>query len=147
MSSQFRAIVVDEISDTLPDAPAGPNGAADAAGRSRRGVLRTLDDDFFAAAGDDARPLPSPATGVSIDVSYSSINYKDGLAVAGRPGIVRRLPLIAGIDVVGIVSASADPRWAAGDTVVLNGAGLGESRHGGLSEHTVVDGASLLRLP
>lgn len=147
MSSQFRAIVVDEISDTPPDAPAGPNAAADAAGRSRRGVLRTLDDDFFAAVGDDARPLPSPATGVSIDVSYSSINYKDGLAVAGRPGVVRRLPLIAGIDVVGTVSASADPRWAAGDTVVLNGAGLGESRHGGLSEHTVVDGASLLRLP
>ena len=84
---------------------------------------------------------------VTIDVSYSSINFKDGLAISGRPGVARILPLIAGIDAVGVVSASTDPRWRPGDEVILNGAGLGETHHGGLAEVARVDGDSLVRRP
>ncbi len=135
MSDQFRAIVVDSV----PDASAG--------GPRQRGALRTLDADFFDPGGAEHPGAINPENGVIIDVEYSGINYKDGLAVAGRPGVVRRLPLIAGIDVVGTVRSSADDRWAAGDAVVLNGAGAGESAHGGLSELTIVSADSLVRLP
>jgi acrylyl-CoA reductase (NADPH) len=120
--SAFRAIVVEQATD------------ADGS-RSQSSALRTVDDGFL-APGD-----------VTVDVRYSSINYKDGLAVAGRPGVVRAFPLIAGIDLVGTVSASSDPRWAVGDEVILNGAGLGETRHGGLAERARVAGDSLVRVP
>ena len=84
---------------------------------------------------------------VTVAVEYSSINYKDGLALMGKPGVARVWPLIAGIDLVGTVEASTDPRWAAGDSVILNGAGIGESHHGGLAERARVAGASLVRRP
>src|SRR6478609_11165501 len=77
---------------------------------------------------------------VTIDVEYSDLNFKDGLAIAGRPGVARTSPLIPGIDVVGTVQQSDDPRWRPGDRVVLNGAGLGESNHGGLAEKARVGG-------
>lgn len=142
MSSQFRAIVVEPVS--AEQAPASSVGASDQvpdAARARpqqRGVLRTLDEGFF--DGDDDR-------GVTLDVDYSSINYKDGLAIAGKPGVVRRTPLIAGIDVVGTVRSSTDARWKAGDSVVLNGSGLGEGLHGGLAEQASVSGEFLVRRP
>lgn len=130
LAGGFRAVVVDQVADAA--------GAGDPqAGPAQRGTLRTIDASFFDAA----------APGVTVEVEYSGVNYKDGLAVAGRPGVVRRLPLIAGIDLVGTVRASTDARWAAGDSVVLNGAGLGESAHGGLSEFAVVAPDSLVRLP
>jgi len=97
------------------------------------------------------RDEPDRAHGdVVVAVEYSSVNYKDALALAGRPGIVRRPPLVAGIDLVGTVEyadgAAAD-RFDSGDRVVLNGAGLGERVDGGLAERARVDSASLLRLP
>src|SRR5699024_5711024 len=67
---------------------------------------------------------------VALDVEFSSLNYKDGMALAGQ-GIARTHPLIPGIDLVGTVTGSADARFSPGDAVVLNGDGLGESRHGG----------------
>ncbi|NQX05663.1 oxidoreductase [Rathayibacter sp. VKM Ac-2856] len=87
---------------------------------------------------------------VTLAVEYSSVNYKDALALAGRPGVVRRTPLIAGIDVVGTVEyadGAAAERFDSGDRVVLNGAGLGERFDGGLTERARVDSASLLRIP
>lgn len=87
---------------------------------------------------------------VTIAVEYSSVNYKDALALTGRPGIIRRTPLIAGIDLVGTVEhAEGEAAWRfdSGDRVVLNGAGLGERYDGGLTERARVDSASLLRLP
>ncbi len=83
----------------------------------------------------------------TISVSYSSINFKDGLALTGRPGVVRTWPLIPGIDLVGTVESSNSDAWAPGDHVILNGAGIGESHHGGLSQRARVDGASLVRVP
>ena len=84
---------------------------------------------------------------VLVEVEYSSINYKDGLALAGRPGVIRTFPLIPGIDLVGSVAESTDERWQPGDRVVLNGWGIGETHHGGLAERARVNGDWLVRLP
>ena len=84
---------------------------------------------------------------VLVDVAWSDLNYKDALALTGRPGVVRTPPLVAGIDLVGTVAASADVRWRPGDVVVLNGTGLSETRNGGLAEQARVSGDFLVRLP
>ncbi len=94
--------------------------------------------------------LPDPAEGeVLVDVSASSVNYKDGLALAGNPGVARVDPLVPGIDVVGTVSALGPGVHgvAIGDRVTCNGAGLGETRHGGWASHTVVPADALVVLP
>lgn len=84
---------------------------------------------------------------VVVDVAWSSLNYKDGMALAGDPGIVRTAPLVPGIDLVGTVAESSSADWSPGDQVLLNGAGIGESRHGGFAEQAVVDGGSLVAVP
>jgi acrylyl-CoA reductase (NADPH) len=88
-----------------------------------------------------------PDADVTVAVEFSSINYKDGLALMGKPGVARVWPLIAGIDLVGTVESSRDSRWTAGDRVILNGSGIGENAHGGLAERARVSGAALVRLP
>lgn len=92
----------------------------------------------------DAALMPGDVT---IDVEYSSINFKDGLALAGRPGVVRAPELLAGIDLVGTVSTSRSPDWRPGDRVLVNGCGLGETHHGGLAERARVDAAWLVPVP
>jgi acrylyl-CoA reductase (NADPH) len=84
---------------------------------------------------------------VTIDVEYSSLNYKDALAIGGRPGVVKDYPLIPGIDLVGTVAASESPAWRPGDRVILNGWGIGETHHGGLAERARVDGGWLVAVP
>ncbi len=84
---------------------------------------------------------------VLLDVAYSSLNFKDGLALRGDRGVVRVSPLVPGIDVVGTVVESSDGRWRAGDEVVLTGAGLGETRNGGYSTRARVPAADLVRVP
>jgi acrylyl-CoA reductase (NADPH) len=84
---------------------------------------------------------------VVVDVAWSSLNYKDGMALSGDPGIVRTSPLVPGIDLVGTVAESSSADWAPGDQVLLNGAGIGESRHGGYAEQAVVDATSLVAVP
>jgi NADPH:quinone reductase-like Zn-dependent oxidoreductase len=94
-------------------------------------ALLEVDDDFLrqgAGPGD-----------VVVDVEWSSVNYKDGMAMTGDPGVARISPLIPGIDLVGTIAvADAEGRFAVGDRVVLNGSGIGETRHGGLAERAVV---------
>ncbi|WP_353082105.1 MDR family oxidoreductase [Tessaracoccus lapidicaptus] len=85
--------------------------------------------------------------GVLVEVVYSDLNYKDALAVTGRPGVVRQKPLIAGIDLVGRVVESADERWTAGQWLVLNGAGLSETRHGGYAELARADADLAVPVP
>jgi acrylyl-CoA reductase (NADPH) len=92
----------------------------------------------------DAYLMPGEVT---VGVEFSDLNYKDGLAIAGRPGVARVSPLIPGIDLVGVVESSDDPRWRPGDRVVLNGDGIGESHHGGLAERARVRGDALVRVP
>lgn len=84
---------------------------------------------------------------VTIDVSHSSVNYKDGLAITGKGPIVRRFPLIPGIDLAGTVRTSSDARWKPGDQVVLNGWGVGEQHHGGFAEVARVSGDWLVPVP
>jgi acrylyl-CoA reductase (NADPH) len=86
----------------------------------------------------DSTALAPPDLGsdVEVAVSWSGLNYKDALAFAGNRGVVRTSPLVPGIDVVGTVAASENERWSVGDRVLLNGAGAGETRNGGLAERT-----------
>jgi acrylyl-CoA reductase (NADPH) len=84
---------------------------------------------------------------VTIRVSHSSVNYKDGLAVTGKGPIIRQFPLIPGIDMAGKVTASSHPRWKPGDDVVLGGWGVGEGHHGGFSQVARVKGDWLVALP
>ncbi|HEX7825119.1 MAG TPA: alcohol dehydrogenase catalytic domain-containing protein, partial [Mycobacterium sp.] len=90
---------------------------------------------------------PEPGAGdVLIDVSYSSVNFKDGMALTGA-GIVRRWPVTLGIDVVGTVAESSSNRFAVGDRVTLNGAGAGETIDGGYAERARVSSQSLVHIP
>ena len=83
---------------------------------------------------------------VTIRVSHSSVNYKDGLAVTGKSPIIRQYPLIPGIDIAGKVQSSTDPQWKVGDDVVLGGWGVGESHHGGFAQMARVKGDWLVPL-
>jgi len=84
---------------------------------------------------------------VTVRVEWSTLNYKDGLAVTGTAPVVRRFPMIAGIDFAGTVEHSSHPRWKAGDKVVCNGWGLGETHLGAYAEKARVKGDWLVRLP
>ena len=84
---------------------------------------------------------------VTVRVEWSTLNYKDGLAVTGKAPVVRRFPMIAGIDFAGSVEASSHPAWKAGDKVVCNGWGMGETHLGAYAEKARVKGDWLVRLP
>jgi acrylyl-CoA reductase (NADPH) len=84
---------------------------------------------------------------VTVAVDYSTLNYKDGLALTGKSPVVRRFPMIAGIDLAGTVESSAHPSWKPGDKVILNGWGLGETHLGAYAEKARVQGDWLVRLP
>jgi acrylyl-CoA reductase (NADPH) len=84
---------------------------------------------------------------VSVGVEYSTVNYKDGLALTGKSPVVRRFPMIAGIDFAGTVESSSQAGWKSGDQVILNGWGLGESHLGGFAQKARVKGDWLVRLP
>ena len=93
---------------------------------------------------DDSR-LPDRA--VTVRVDYSTLNFKDALALTGRGAVVRQWPLVPGIDLAGVVESSRDPRWQPGQRVVATGWGLGESHWGGLAQKAAVDADWLLELP
>jgi acrylyl-CoA reductase (NADPH) len=84
---------------------------------------------------------------VTVAVEWSTLNYKDGLAVTGKAPVVRRFPMIAGIDFAGTVEASSNPNWKAGDKVVCNGWGMGETHLGAYAEKARVKGEWLVKLP
>jgi acrylyl-CoA reductase (NADPH) len=84
---------------------------------------------------------------VTVAVEWSTLNYKDGLAVTGKAPVVRRFPMIAGIDLAGTVEQSSHPAWKAGDKVICNGWGMGETHLGAYAEKARVKGDWLVRLP
>ncbi|WP_076541531.1 MDR family oxidoreductase [Shewanella sp. UCD-KL21] len=88
-----------------------------------------------------------PEGEVLVDVSYSSLNYKDGLAVTGLGKIIRQFPMVPGIDFAGVVSESADPRYKAGDQVILTGWGVGENHWGGMAQKARVKADWLVPTP
>ena len=93
---------------------------------------------------DDAELMPGDVT---VRVAWSTVNYKDGLAITGKAPVVRRYPMIAGVDFAGTVIASSHPRWKPGDAVILNGWGLGETHLGAYAERARVNGDWLVALP
>jgi len=100
-----------------------------------RCTLKTLDDSAL------------PEGDVTVAVDYSTINYKDGLAITGKSPVVRKFPLTPGIDLAGTVTESQHPLFKAGDPVVLNGWGVGESRSGGLAQKACLKGDWLIHRP
>jgi acrylyl-CoA reductase (NADPH) len=84
---------------------------------------------------------------VTVRVEYSTVNYKDGLAVTGKAPVVRRFPMIAGVDFAGTVESSSHAAWQPGDKVILNGWGLGETHLGAYAQKARVKGDWLVRLP
>ena len=88
-----------------------------------------------------------PDNDVLVRVDYSTINYKDGLALTGAAPIIRSYPLVPGIDLAGVVESSRDQRWQVGDRVVVNGWGMGEGHWGGLAQYAQVKGDWMVKLP
>lgn len=88
-----------------------------------------------------------PAGNVLVRVEYSTLNYKDALAIVHGAPVVRSFPMVPGIDLAGVVVSSDDPRFQPGDAVLVNGWGLGESRWGGLARYARVDADHLLKIP
>ena len=84
---------------------------------------------------------------VVVAVSHSTVNFKDGLALTGRSPVVRKFPMIGGIDLAGVVETSSNPNFKSGDKVVLNGYGLSETHFGGYAEYARVRGDWLVPLP
>ena len=101
--------------------------------------VRELDDDALATHAADGD--------VTVRIAYSTVNYKDGLAIANRSPVVRKWPMVAGIDGAGVVEASSNPAFRPGDRVVLNGWGVGETHWGCLSGKARLKGAWLVPLP
>lgn len=88
-----------------------------------------------------------PEGDVLIDVDYSSLNYKDGLAITGKGRIVRQFPMVPGVDLAGTVAESSDDRYHVGDKVVLTGWGVGEGHWGGMAEKARLNADWLIPLP
>ena len=93
---------------------------------------------------DDANLMDGDVT---VAVEYSCVNYKDGLAITGKSPVVRRFPMIAGIDFAGTVESSTNANWKPGDKVILNGWGCGETHLGAYAEKARVKGDWLVKLP
>lgn len=113
----FKALVVEQVD--------GKSSAA----------IQTLDD------------AQLPEGDVTVRVDYSTLNYKDALAITGKGPVVRKFPMVPGIDLAGTVEHSTHPSFRAGDQVVLNGHGVGEVHWGGLAQRARVSGDWLLPLP
>ena len=103
-------------------------------------AFRIHNDDQGYRAGIESMGVDQLSAGeVVIRAAHSSVNYKDALAGTGKGRILRRFPLVGGIDVSGHVAASTDPRFREGDAVLVTGRGLGETRDGGYAEYVRVE--------
>ena len=112
-----------------------------------KAILINKDDESYNAALTDINESSLPEGDVTVDVEYSSLNYKDALAITGKSPVVRRYPMIPGIDLVGTVSDSNHPDFTTGSKVVLNGWGVGEVHWGGLAQKARLKGDWLVPLP
>jgi putative YhdH/YhfP family quinone oxidoreductase len=104
-------------------------------------------DGAYLADFRDLTVAELPPQPVLVDVAYSTLNYKDGLAVTGKGKIVRKFPMVCGIDLAGTVADSADPAFKRGDAVLVNGWGLSETEWGGYAQRQRVNPAYLTRIP
>ncbi|SBS25017.1 Acrylyl-CoA reductase AcuI [Marinomonas spartinae] len=112
-----------------------------------KGLLITQEDKKNLASVVELNEDQLPEGDVLVDVHYSTINYKDGMAITGKGPIIRSFPMVPGIDLVGQVIKSDSPRFSNGDFVILNGFGVGEKHWGGLSEKARLKSDWLIPLP
>ncbi|MEP1554760.1 MAG: MDR family oxidoreductase [Paraglaciecola sp.] len=112
-----------------------------------KGILIEKNNDHYSVSIRSLEDSELPEGDVTIDVSYSTLNYKDGLAITGKSPVVRRFPMVPGIDLVGTVTQSDSERFVVGDQVLLNGFGVGENHWGGLAEKARLNSDWLLKLP
>ncbi|WP_413740357.1 MDR family oxidoreductase [Sodalis sp. RH14] len=110
-------------------------------------ILVEKDEQGYRARHTRLDEAQLPAGDVQIDVAYSTLNYKDGLAITGKGPVVRTFPLVPGIDLAGIVTHSDHSAFKAGDAVLLNGWGVGEKHWGGLAQKARLNGDWLIPLP
>ena len=101
----------------------------------------------FSAGLQQLTPEEFPAGEVLIRVAYSSLNYKDGLAVTGKPGVIRQFPMVPGVDLAGVVEESASPLFRRGEEVVVTGCGTSETMWGGYAQLARLSAEFLVPLP
>lgn len=111
------------------------------------GILIEKDDQGYRAAVKDIDESVLPEGDVTVNVSHSTINYKDALAITGKGPVVRRFPMVPGIDLVGTVEHSESDKFKVGDQVLLNGFGVGETHCGGLAQKARLKSDWLIPLP
>ncbi len=112
-----------------------------------KAFLLTKQGGEFAASFEQIDKGALPPGEVLVRVAFSSLNYKDGLAVTGRPGVVRKYPMVPGIDLAGVVEESRSSEFKPGDKVVVTGCGTSETMWGGYSEMARLDGEFLVPVP
>jgi len=112
-----------------------------------QGILITKGDAGYQVRLQAIDESALPEGDVTVRIDWSTLNYKDGLAITGKSPVVRRFPMVPGIDFAGTVTESSHPAWKVGDRVVLNGWGVGETHWGGLAQMARVRGDWLVRLP
>jgi acrylyl-CoA reductase (NADPH) len=112
-----------------------------------KGILIEKDDAGYRANIRDIDYAQLPEGDVTVRVSHSTLNYKDGLAITGKGPVVRRFPMVPGIDLVGTVESSTHADYQPGDSVLLNGWGVGEGHWGGLAQKARLKGDWLVPLP
>lgn len=112
-----------------------------------KGILIDKDQTGYHARLQEIDDTTLPEGNVTVRVSHSTLNYKDALAITGKGPVVRKFPMVPGIDLVGTVEDSSHPDYAAGDQVILNGWGVGETHWGGLAQKARLNGDWLVPLP
>lgn len=110
-------------------------------------VLATQDQGKFAASIQRLTRDALPPGDVLVRVKYSSLNYKDGLAVTGKPGVIRSFPMVPGIDLAGVVEESSTPEFKPGDSVVVTGCGTSETMWGGYTQLARLKAEYVVPLP
>lgn len=112
-----------------------------------KGILIEKDDAGYRSSITDLDEKRLPDGDVALRVSHSTLNYKDALAITGKAPVVRKYPMVPGIDLAGTVEHSTHPDYKDGDSVLLNGWGVGESHWGGLAQKARLNGNWLVPLP
>ena len=112
-----------------------------------KAILIEKDHTGYRAGVQEIDEAALPEGNVSVRVSHSTLNYKDALAITGQGPVVRKFPMVPGIDLVGVVETSQHPDYQPGDAVLLNGWGVGESHWGGLAQQARLNGDWLIPLP
>ena len=112
-----------------------------------KGILIEKDDDGYRATLSELTDDQLPAGDVTVKVQYSTLNYKDALAITGKSPVVRQFPMVPGIDLVGTIESCTSDRFKPGDSVLLNGFGVGEGHWGGLAEKARLNSDWLIPVP